>query len=155
MKTQLFLTYLQASIFCLLVSSMSGCQKNEFEIFRDHPAGSRWKLAGMVDKQTGALKKLQPTDCKDCYTLEFETDSTISAKSITLTFQWNLSKLNPSEVIFAEILMCEHYKKDNKDYCGTLFFTSIKLTEFYTVTQKELKLFVYQENYFLLFKPIK
>ena len=38
--------------------------------------GTKWKLAGITDP-TGSLKVLEPKDCAECYTLTFETDSTV------------------------------------------------------------------------------
>jgi len=37
--------------------------------------GIKWKLAGIFDTKTGALKVLEPKDCDECYTLTFEPDS--------------------------------------------------------------------------------
>jgi hypothetical protein len=38
--------------------------------------GTKWKLAGIVDVETGDLKVLEPKDCEKCFTLAFDTDST-------------------------------------------------------------------------------
>jgi len=35
--------------------------------------GTKWKLAGIVDVQTGDMKELEPKDCEKCYTLTFDT----------------------------------------------------------------------------------
>ena len=37
--------------------------------------GTKWKLAGIVDVQTGEMKELEPKDCVKCYTLTFDTDN--------------------------------------------------------------------------------
>ncbi|MDR0581705.1 MAG: hypothetical protein LBG31_01960 [Prevotellaceae bacterium] len=44
--------------------------------------GTQWKLAGIMDVETCNLKELEPKDCGDCYTLEFNTDSTALGKSV-------------------------------------------------------------------------
>ncbi|MDR2139809.1 MAG: hypothetical protein LBP50_09710, partial [Tannerella sp.] len=41
-------------------------------------AGTKWKLAGIVDMETGALRELEPKDCAGCYTLVFDSDHTAS-----------------------------------------------------------------------------
>ncbi|MDR1792508.1 MAG: hypothetical protein LBR36_03580, partial [Bacteroidales bacterium] len=46
-------------------------------------AGTKWKLEGIVNEQTGEMQILVPTDCEECYTLEFDTDSTDTGKSTT------------------------------------------------------------------------
>jgi len=53
-----------------------GAQKNEL-------AGTKWKLNGIVDAETGKLTELEPRDCEECYTLTFETEVTLSAFSTT------------------------------------------------------------------------
>jgi len=43
--------------------------------------GTTWKLTGIVNVNTGTLKALEPKDCKECYTLSFDTDSTFTTNS--------------------------------------------------------------------------
>ena len=43
---------------------------------------TKWKLAGIVDVQTGVLAELEPTDCDECFTLTFDTDSTFSGRTV-------------------------------------------------------------------------
>jgi len=43
--------------------------------------GTSWKLTGIVDSETGSLTELEPRDCEECYTLTFDTDTTISSYS--------------------------------------------------------------------------
>ena len=33
--------------------------------------GTKWKLVGIIDTQTGIIRELEPLDCEGCYTLEF------------------------------------------------------------------------------------
>ena len=44
--------------------------------------GTKWKLIGIVDVQTGKLTELEPTDCDECYTLIFETNKTLSGRMV-------------------------------------------------------------------------
>jgi hypothetical protein len=43
--------------------------------------GTKWKLVGIVDVETGDLKVLEPKDCTECYTFTFDTDTTFSTYS--------------------------------------------------------------------------
>ena len=43
--------------------------------------GTKWKLAGIVDIETGELTELEPKDCAPCFTLSFDTDGTFSIYS--------------------------------------------------------------------------
>ena len=42
---------------------------------------TKWKLAGIVDTETGELKELEPKDCEECYTIAFDTDKTFSGRT--------------------------------------------------------------------------
>ena len=51
--------------------------------------GTKWKLAGIVDTQTGELKELEPKDCVKCYTIVFGTDSVFKeTSSINIEAGW-------------------------------------------------------------------
>ena len=43
--------------------------------------GTKWKLEGIVDTETGALQVFEPTDCEKCYTLTFDTDGTFRGQT--------------------------------------------------------------------------
>ena len=45
-------------------------------------AGTKWKLVGMLDAAACKLRVLNPIECGECYTLEFDTDFTASGLSI-------------------------------------------------------------------------
>jgi hypothetical protein len=53
--------------------------------------GTKWKLEGIVNEQTGTMQVLEPTDCEQCYTLEFDTDTTGFGKSSTNQMWINLN----------------------------------------------------------------
>lgn len=44
--------------------------------------GTRWKLSGIVDVQTGDIKILEPTDCECCYSFVFVNDTVAEGRSI-------------------------------------------------------------------------
>ena len=37
--------------------------------------GTKWKLVGIVDAETGTLQELEPKDYEECYTITFDADS--------------------------------------------------------------------------------
>jgi hypothetical protein len=110
--------------------------------------GTKWKLEGIVNEQTDEMQILEPTDCEQCYTLEFETDTTGTGYTTTNIMFINL-KQSPylwtgTEVgemgdgsLFSDALMLTtHYEYDNE---------SIKLKFFYKQEEK---------SYYLLFKKL-
>jgi hypothetical protein len=122
--------------------------------------GRKWKLAGMVDSETGVLTQLEPKDCTECYTLTFDTDSTaIPRGSNAILEKLDVLHLNPVSILDA-MLHCEHYYKDGRQYCDLNYFRGgLKLAYAYEATSDELKLF-YSGFYnvkagYLLFKPFK
>jgi uncharacterized repeat protein (TIGR02543 family) len=44
--------------------------------------GTKWKLIGIVDVQSGNLTELEPKDCDECFTLIFDTDDTFSGRTV-------------------------------------------------------------------------
>jgi hypothetical protein len=65
----------------LILAGVVACGKeenNEINTLK----GTKWKLAGIVDA-TGKLTELEPKDCEQCYTLEFDTDSTAWLQSVS------------------------------------------------------------------------
>jgi len=65
---------------CLVVVTLfatSGCDMSETSPTNENNTlqGSKWKLIGIVDVETGKLTELEPKDCGECYTLTFIEDS--------------------------------------------------------------------------------
>lgn len=50
--------------------------KNQYPSELPPLKNTNWKLAGIVNEQTGVLIELEPKDCENCYTFNFNTDST-------------------------------------------------------------------------------
>ncbi len=112
--------------------------------------GTKWKLEGIVDNQTGSLKKLKPLDCEVCYTLEVDTNYTLSAIGIGSRLKLDLLNLNPGKVT-AE-LKCEPYKGEL--YCDVDDFEKMLIqTESYVVSSDKLKLITVGGFLYLSFVP--
>jgi hypothetical protein len=136
--------------------------------------GTKWKLTGMVNTQTGGVKELEPKNCDECYTLTFWGDFVISSRSIWAYLGLNLLRLDleidPAKPWGWEgsPLHAEEWRQEWIDDSGVwqiiadtyedsyLFRCGIASTESYEITTDELKLFfVYQEQkFYLLFKLV-
>jgi len=88
-----------AGILCMiLLTSLiaTGCKKTPLpDEAENNPtkteitlSGTSWKLVGIVDTRTGSLKVLEPNDCKECYRITFETDSTFSGQGVNNQILW-------------------------------------------------------------------
>ena len=136
-------------------------ENNDCEVKEDGEIsliGTKWKLSGLVYNKTGEIKELKPVDCEDCYTLWFDTDSTVSIINISTRLKLNLFDLQP-QILMDLALRSERYDKDNESYIESdLFRRFILRIDSYTATCDELKLFhvrgdhVYDDSY-LSFRP--
>ena len=109
-------------------------------------ASTKWKLAGLVDSETGELKVLEPKDCDDCYTLKFDTDTTAQGKSwVNYVF---LTSLNPIE-IHCGTLALDCHNENQVCYCDLL-----KSVISYDVYESELILYLNNQNYLLFLKQL-
>ncbi|MDR0567129.1 MAG: hypothetical protein LBG47_08875 [Prevotellaceae bacterium] len=112
-------------------------------------AGTKWKLTGFVDATTNASTTPMPKDCKECFTLTFDTEYTAIAHSITLSMKLDLMDLNPDRMIG---YMAELYDPNGH---GWDFRVAIAITESFSLINNELKLFYYGNKNYLLFKHVK
>jgi len=75
------------AILCMIMIGLFfvvGCKKDKSATAGDQGnfsnpetslQGTKWKLVGIVDAETGILKELEPKNCEYCYTLMFETST--------------------------------------------------------------------------------
>ena len=108
--------------------------------------GTKWKLAGIIDVKTGALKVLDPKDCEKCYTFSFDTDSTASGITIANHL---LVRLRPVLYfnIATEALDC------HESDCA-LFYEAIKSMVCYKSDKNGLKFYFDEQRKYLYFKQL-
>jgi len=78
-------------LILLFISSSWSCEKDDRQTDKEDDRqteinllkGTEWKLGGIVDVAANTVTILEPEDCKECYTLAFDTDSTASGKAVT------------------------------------------------------------------------
>jgi len=141
-------------------SNISNDENNEADIELNEDAisltGTKWKLSGIVNAETGEIKELEPKDCEECYTITIESNNEANIYNINTSLKLNLSNLNPLSEPIDYMLRCEKYYKDGKDYCDSNDFRlAVISTDSYSFTSNELKLFYIPNYYYLLFKPVK
>jgi len=132
------------SPICLFLFCLSCGNKKETEFDGQSLAGTKWKLAGIVDTQTGTLTVLDPKDCDSCYSFTFDTDSTASGNSITNVLLVRLNAEVPI-VIATEVADC------HIGNCS-LFYNAIQLIISYELKNNELKFYYNDNKNYLLFK---
>ena len=126
--------------------------------------GTTWKLVGIVNPTTGAIRELEPKHCVECYTLTFETDRIAHVRGVEFAWVLDLCNLPTSPVILPDILICERFGENY--YCDSNHFRgAIQGVMSYSTTCKDiqkLKLFNYHRGnpaegvvQYLLFKRIE
>jgi hypothetical protein len=109
--------------------------------------GTKWKLAALVDVQTGESIEPEPKDCKKCYTLEFDSDTTAIGKSVMNEI---LLLITPSKVRFGITKI-----DDNINNNVNLFYDALKILDtIYEYSKNELKFYYAGKKKYLLFKPL-
>jgi hypothetical protein len=86
-KTQWFTVITTLCLVLVTLYATNGCIKSENIHKTDNNdieklQGTKWKLIGIFDTQTGDLQELEPKDCEGCYTILFDTDSTFSGQMV-------------------------------------------------------------------------
>ena len=113
--------------------------------------GTKWKLVGFYDNDinTKIFKEAEPKDCKECYILEFDTDSTVTGYSTSNpTFGWY--KIDYSLLILKFIQFhCVSEVGEIGD--GNLYVEVINKVNSFSFAEKELKLFYNDKKNYLLF----
>jgi hypothetical protein len=108
--------------------------------------GTKWKLSGIVDVQTGILKELEPKDCEQCYTLMFDTDTTAWLHSVS---NEGIAYINRNPPILSTVTE----RGEGGD--GYLFVNVLPFITSYKYESDKLKFFYQKdsENSYLLYKP--
>jgi len=133
-----------ATLFIVYILFNFSCQTKS-----DDPKslkGTKWKLAGIVDTETGDLKVIEPKNCERCYTFTFDTDSTASGNSIT-----NILLVSLRPVLHFKIAT---YALDCHDSDCALFYEAIESIVCYKLDEKGLKFYFDDQKKYLLFKTL-
>jgi hypothetical protein len=137
-------------LILLVISTCWLCRNDEKQTIS--LAGTEWKLESIVDSIAGTVRVLEPQDCKECYTLKFNTDYTASGLIINGNIKLDLLNLD-SLGYMVKTLYVEAWN-------GTEYFDSMRFrdamrrTGSYSLSSNELKLFYHGKDNYLLFKRI-
>jgi len=135
--------------FCAVICF--ACKSNNENEMLSSLKGTQWKLAGIVDSQTDKLTVLEPADCEECYTLTFDTDSTLSTRStsndLTGKYISNNSKYSFHIITFGGTKVGEI--GDGNLYVIPFWNKSI---ESFSLQKDELLLYYNDKKNYLLFK---
>ena len=117
--------------------------------------GTKWKLAGIVNTQTGKLEVLNSKNCADCYTLTFVTDT--KAEVFVEDYPSSRQKMELDISLLGEYVINFEDIPHLEDYVPYKFVSSLYSphTKSYSVTSNELKFINEIDNYYLLFKRLK
>ena len=115
---------------------------------------SQWKLAGVVDIETGALSLFHEQNC-ECYTLTFDTDSTFSTYAFCNELVSGIYKVDFENNSFQIV----HFDRSLDGVYGSDLFTRPfceKSIQSFSLHENELKLFFVEHSpMYLLFKSFE
>ncbi|WP_080903386.1 hypothetical protein [Parabacteroides sp. Marseille-P3160] len=127
------------SFFMLL--GIGGCKDKEDSAGLK---GTKWKLSGIVEVKSATLTELEPKDCEKCYTIDFNTETKGTGRSILNTIEVDLS----NAPFFGGMTKVG----DNEIGNVSLFYNAISFIEYYTRKGDELSFFYNNGQYYLLYK---
>jgi hypothetical protein len=136
-------------------------------------AGTKWKVSGIVDVQTGVLTEIiprasflddehrvvegDPIDCDICYTLVFDTDKEASGRSMYNSIYMRFPdpiQISSTNIPFSERpIACR--TKIGEPPTPTLYTEALINLTSYTYYNDELRLFYNDNMSYLLFKRIE
>jgi len=123
----------------ILVVGFYSCEKPSKTGLKD----TKWKLEGIMNVQTGDLKKLEPKDCEECYTFTFNTNTT--ARGYTVLNEMFISDLNPFSIWGTKI---------GEEGDAGICYDALVSVKSYTFYKCELKLFYDNNSKYLLYKQV-
>jgi hypothetical protein len=115
--------------------------------------GTKWKLAGSVDAETGKLlKEFQPKFCAECFTLTFDTDYEASGRSISSRIKIDLLDLRKYMMTLELEIWIEN---PDLPVDGGHFREIMASIDSFTVASEELRLYYNDNTEYLLFRRIQ
>jgi hypothetical protein len=109
--------------------------------------GTKWKLAAFVDIQTGESIEPEPKDCSNCYTLEFNSDTTVIGQSVLNELYLTVT---PSSIIGLGMTKIGDYHIGNVQ----LLYDALRVNNTYEYSKNELKIYYDDKNKYLSYKPL-
>jgi hypothetical protein len=170
-KKNKYLTYWHIFLFLAEIAVMMvGCNNKE-EIVEDTPieeespieeelpesspsllAGTKWKLTGYMDTETGELIEAEPKNCDDCFTIKFYSGTEGSVTVVLIYYHVNLS----IEYIFKDPAFSIALGPDDSGIGNCrLFNRAIETVTSYELETDELKFFYNDKKNYLLCKLIE
>ena len=142
--------------------------------------GTKWKLAGIVDTQTGDMMEPDEPDCKvrrmgwgsldsntmvvleewECFSLEFKNDGWVHLATSS-NYGWSMYTVDVSvfekdkDILLRSIQLVPGGTKIGETDFGYLFVKALSTVKFFSLKENELRLYYNDNNNFLLFKSLK
>ncbi len=140
-------------LLIILVFAMAGCTDGNGG---NNPTtmkliGTKWKLVGFYDVEKDSLKEVDPKDCGECYTLEFNTDSIFSIFSSVNELRGEyIADYNNYSFQIIDFGGTKVGEYDDGNLYAEPFWN--KDFQIFSLRGKELKLFYNGKKDYLLFK---
>ncbi len=114
--------------------------------------GTKWRLEGLVDAKTGALKVFEPEDCDKCYRLTFDTDTTFATySSANVLSGIYIVDYTENFIRFSDLIGTELAERGD----GILYVNALHDIYLFSCKENELKLYYSENKNYLLFKSLE
>ncbi|MDR1371189.1 MAG: META domain-containing protein [Dysgonamonadaceae bacterium] len=111
--------------------------------------GVSWKLDGFVDVATAKLTEAEPKNCKECYTLYFNTDSTFTGmSSVNEIYGEFIVNVSTSAIRIVNL----GGTKIGETPDGNKYMDCLEAVHSFSLTETELKLYCNDGKEYLLYK---
>ena len=144
----------ERSLLLLFIAVCFSCQMN-MENKSERPvslAGTKWKLAGIVETQKSDLKVLEPIECEQCYIIYFDSDCTIvgftTSNEIIGTYKINFEEKSIIFISFGGTKVGELGD-------GKLWWDIFPTIKSFFLKKNELRLYYNNQKNYLLFNQIE
>jgi hypothetical protein len=141
------LTFFLFVCLALALNMVTACSGNDMSEEKSELTGTEWKLAALVDIQTGESIEPEPKECNQCYTLEFDSETTAIGKSIGNILHFIVTGSNIDMFLMTEL-------GDSDQGNVTLFYEALLTLDTYEYSKDELKIYYDEKNRYLLYKPL-
>ncbi len=153
MTTKTHIQILFSAILLLLAGLVGSCKdKEKDKVETTNLTGTQWKLAGIVNASTGEMQELEPKDCEKCFTLSFDTDSTLSGHSSENDqFGKYIADYKTQNISITDLWGTELIERGD----GNLFLQTLISIQSFSSQSGDLRLYYNDKQNYLLFKTQK
>ena len=132
----------------ICTASYVGCGENQNIKENILLTGSKWKLAAFVNVQTRESIEPEPRECSNCYTLEFDSDTTAIGRSVENVMHFIVAMSSIKIAMISEMW-------DGENNNVNLLYEALQTLDTYEYCKDELKIYYDKKSKYLFYKQLQ